>query len=345
VARELLRLDLADPRWTGFVDGSADALPFHDPAWARMLGECYGYRPFALALADDGALVAGAPVLEVRSLRGARRWSSLPFTDYCPPLAREAADATELAARIAAAASAAGVGAVELRAPVDATAFAAAPVAVRHTLALGPDPDALLRTFHRSQVQRNIARAERTGVTVAFAQVEAELVRTYYDLHVRTRRRQGVPVQPRRFFQLLWRDLIEPGKGYVLLARVGRRAVAAAVFLTSPGAVVYKFGASDPYWWKLRPNHALFWTAIRRGCESGRQVFDWGRTDLEHTGLREFKRNWASVEEPLAYSKLTSEPAPAPGARRGARAAGAMIRRSPVWVCRALGTALYRYAA
>lgn len=345
VERELIELDLADPRWATLVRACGDALPFHHPPWAQMLGECYGYRPFALALKENGRLVAGAPMLEVRGLRRGRRWLSLPFTDYCPPLALDADYRDVLAARIAGAASAAGVAAVELRGPVEAMAFAVGTAAVRHTLELTDDPEALLRTFHRSQVQRNIVRGARSGAVVRTGQSRRDLVETFYDLHARTRRRQGVPVQPRRFFELLWRDLIEPGRGYVLLSWVGGTAVAGAVFLVSDHAVVYKFGASEPSWWKVRPNHGLFWEAIRRGCEDGQRVFDWGRTDLGHQGLRDFKSGWASREEPLAYSTLARDPVRAHGARRGMRAAGAIIRLSPPWVSRALGTALYRYAA
>src|SRR5207253_11199806 len=99
--------------------------------------------------------------------------------------------------------------------------------------------------FHRSQVQRNIKRSEREGVTVRVASRERDVTETFYALHVRTRRRLGVPVQRRRFFALLWRRLIEPGHGYALVAEHDGRPAAAAVFLAAGRTTVYKFGASD----------------------------------------------------------------------------------------------------
>jgi CelD/BcsL family acetyltransferase involved in cellulose biosynthesis len=108
--------------------------------------------------------------------------------------------------------------------------------------------------------------------------------------------------------------------------------------------IVYKYGASDPAFWGHRPNNLLFWHAIRWGCEHGYTSLDWGRTDFDNAGLREFKTGWGAVEEPLAYSVIANQ-APTAGSGRITRAMARVIRRSPPWVCRAMGEVLYRYAA
>src|SRR6266851_3310277 len=78
-------LDIDDRRWSSFMHAWPDASPFHHPRWARLLADCYGYRPLALALTDRaGRVAAGLPVLDVGSRFGRRRWVSLPFTDSCP---------------------------------------------------------------------------------------------------------------------------------------------------------------------------------------------------------------------------------------------------------------------
>ena len=56
--------------------------------------------------------------------------------------------------------------------------------------------------------------------------------------------------------------MIEPGHGFVLVARAAGVPVAAAVFLVSNGRLVYKFGASRQDAWSLRPNHAIFSEAM-----------------------------------------------------------------------------------
>ena len=338
-------LALDDPRWGWFVDHTEDATPFHHPSWARLLAESYRYKGFALAVADgDGEVIAGAPFLEVRSLAGRRRWISLPFTDECPPLAGSSEARDMLIRALADEEGQLRVPPVEIRAPIDALGWGVTAEAVIHELELEPDPDALRKRFSRSQVVRNIARAEREGVMVRRAAGERDLD-AFYRLHTRTRRRQGVPVQPRRFFELLWSRLVEPGLAFILLADVpGGEAVAGALFLQTGDTTIYKFGASDVDSLPLRPNHLIFWTAIQSACARGDRRFDFGRTDLGNAGLRAFKRGWGGEERPLRYSAL------APGAAAGAegmasRALGAAIRRGPKWVCTASGQALYRYAA
>jgi CelD/BcsL family acetyltransferase involved in cellulose biosynthesis len=165
----------------------------------------------------------------------------------------------------------------------------------------------------------------------------------FFGLHLRTRRRQGVPVQPRGFFSALWRRIIEPELGFVLLAYDGANAVAGAVFLAWNQTVVYKFGASQPEALGLRPNHLVFWEAIRWAAESGYRRFDFGRTDAGHTSLQEFKRRWGGEERQLLYAVAGRAPRTEP--RRSGQLLAPVIRHSPLWLCRFVGSALYRYAA
>ncbi|MDX6468400.1 MAG: hypothetical protein QOF75_203 [Gaiellaceae bacterium] len=329
---EFTLLPLTDPRWSVFTRTCKEATPFHAAPWAGFLSECYGFRSFAVAVVDRDEVVAGLPVAEV----GRRRWVSLPFTDACAPLG----DAARLAAALEAAR---GRRVVEVRAALPCAAGYAA--AVGHVLALDADEQRVFAGCHKSQVLRNVRRAEREGVEVRTATTEAELTDVFYALHVRTRRRLGAPVQRRRFFSLLWRRVLDPGGGYLLLAYHDGRAVAGAVFLTAGQSVVYKYGASDERHWGVRPNHLLFRDAIARSCAEGRAAFDFGRTDFDDTGLRAFKRGWGAAEHELVYSTLGRE---APARHRvgssAAAAARGVIRKSPPVVCRAAGL-LYGRAA
>lgn len=343
-ALTLARLELTDPAWSGFVGSVASAVAFHHPAWAALLSDCYGYPVFALALVDaTGRVHAGLPVVEVTvPLRG-RRWVSLPFTDECAPLATSEALRSPLLAELQSARLAAGVRRLEVRAPVAAGRGFAEPAGVVHKLRLEADPDAVHRRFKRSQVQRNIRRAEREGVQVRRAEAPRDLVHTYYDLHLRTRQRQGVPAQPRRYFELLWDQVLARGLGSVSLAYAGSTPVAGAVFLDWNGTVVYKYGASDATAWSLRPNHLIFWDAIRRACIEGNHTFDFGRTELSNTGLREFKAGWGAEELPLTYASFAEHPRQPSGELP--KVVQRLLQRAPRWACEAVGTVLYRYAA
>jgi CelD/BcsL family acetyltransferase involved in cellulose biosynthesis len=338
-----MRLALDDPRWVEFTRASPEATPFHHPAWAQLLSEAYGFPGFAVAAADDeGNIVAGAPFLAPASPLGVRRWVSLPFTDECTLLASGPAAGPAVVSELERARREGAAPRIELRCAVAGEAWDATAGAVAHVLDLAADPADVSRGFSRSQVLRNIRRADREGVVVGVGTSDAH-VEAFYALHLRTRRRQGVPVQPRGFFTLLQRRMLDAGLGEILIASVGDTAIAGAVFLFWNGTTIYKFGASDPEAWGHRPNHALFWTAIQRSCARGDGRFDFGRTDLDNSGLRAFKASWGAVERPLVYSLLPT------GARRegdalAARVLAPAIRHGPKWVCRAAGETLYRYA-
>jgi CelD/BcsL family acetyltransferase involved in cellulose biosynthesis len=138
--------------------------------------------------------------------------------------------------------------------------------------------------------------------------------------------------------------VIEPGLGFVLMAYAKDVPVAGAVFLAWNGTISYKYGASDASSWHLHPNHLLMWTAIRWGCENGFQTFDFGRSDLASTGLRQFKENWGSQEAALVYTTLGDRVA-RPADSRMQAAVGTIVRRSPPWFCRVTGELLYKYTA
>jgi CelD/BcsL family acetyltransferase involved in cellulose biosynthesis len=332
-------LAAGDPRWARFVDAHPDALPFHHPAWSAALAGSYGFRPFVVSVDDpDGELAGGIPLMEVRDPVRGRRWMALPFTDRCPPLIAGTEAEPRLAVALERAAAGAGVSTVQVRWPM--AGLTPGTVATFQELDLSPGPEALERGFS-SAARRNTRKARREGVVVRRAGSAAELD-AYYALHLLSRRRLGVPVQPRGFFRQLWQHMLEPGRGHVLLAYAGGEPIAGVVLLYAGQTVIYKYGASDARSWGLRPNNLLFTEAIRWAAEAGYTRFDFGRSDFADEGLRSFKLGWGAVEEPLVYATLGDAGA---GAASGGELLGRVIKRSPPVVCRAVGELLYRYAA
>jgi CelD/BcsL family acetyltransferase involved in cellulose biosynthesis len=336
----MVECSIEDPAWLDLVRADPAALPFHHPAWTLLLADAYAFKPFVLGRFDGSSrLVAGVPVLEVGGRRR-RRWVSLPFSDTCPPLAPDGG-ADSISAAIDEARREAGVASVEVRAPL--AGAAGEQPALLHVLELTADPAEVAASF-RPSVRRNIRAAERGPAVVRVASSETDLTERYYRLHVDTRRRLGLPVQPLGFFRLLWSRMIQPGLGRVLLVEVGPQAVAGAVFLSWNRTVVYKYGASDPAYWPLRPNNLLFWEAIKWACENGYDRLDFGRTDLDSASLRRFKLGWATQEHLLEYTLLGDAEANVRRVRPP-RIVRSAIRHSPRWVVRALGEILYRGTA
>lgn len=327
-----------DPAWVRFLAAHPAATAFHHPAWSRVLAESYGYRPFVLSQSDpDGGVQAGLPVMEVHG-----RLASLPFTDHCPPLLSPAADLAQFAHGLQQwrwATGQPGMVIYDMLPP--GAGIQHLPRGVRHLLPLEPGSQ---RAFNRlnGKVRSSIRKAQRDLRPSISHSPDA--LGPFYQLHVETRRRLGVPVQPRRFMANVLRSLAGEGLAFTVFAHLGDRPVAAAVFLAWNGTLIYKFAASDPRYWAMQPNNLVLWAAIEWGSDNGYRLLDLGRTDLDNQGLREFKSHWGATEVPLVYTYVAASP-PRSAPRLITQALAKLIQNSPPVVCRAMGELLYARAA
>jgi Acetyltransferase (GNAT) domain len=330
---------LRDPRWSAFVARSPDASVFHHVGWLSLLREQYGYRILARCVTEGDRIVAGIPFAHVRSRLTGQRLVALPFSDVCPPVSD--GDGGELALRTLAASITEryerdGIE-VEVRGalgdlPARGKSF------YHHRLGLTSDIEAVRAGFN-SRVRRGVARAERDGVEVIRGTSLRELD-AFYRLHLRTRRRLGVPTQPKRFIRR-FASLFEHGLGFVLLSTWEGQPISGAVFLCFNGVLTYKYSASAPEALKQRPNHAMLMEAMRWGCEHGLHTLDFGRTDLDGEGLRAFKRGWGAAERQVSYVGLSRAQ---PALRSGVPGyLSKVISNSPPIAGRLVGEALYRH--
>jgi lipid II:glycine glycyltransferase (peptidoglycan interpeptide bridge formation enzyme) len=211
---------------------------------------------------------------------------------------------------------------------------------VLHTLPLNDAFYIIDKRIH-SMHRRNAKIALNRGVHIEIGK-KPEHLKAFYHLHMETRRKQGIPVQPWKFFDLLGKILLDEDLGFVFLAYQQEKIIAGMVLLAWGQILTYKYGASCSDSLNLRPNDLLFWTAIQWASEHGYKVFDFGRTDINNEGLRTFKSRWGAEETPLSYSIL-SEKLPQPSSGRMMSLMKMIIRNSPLWVCRITGELLYKH--
>ena len=347
-AREIATLPIDAPDWKQFVRSQAEALGYHDPAWGLMLAECYGFRPFALGLFERGTILAGLPVVETRTLR---RKTEMDLPSVHGPLSsprRHRIGVARIGRRTR------SVPTTRQRGTPGRSRARLGPVDVHSCGRVHPcrrphsgERLALRRTRPFAGSARHQALASRRRRDQA-RRAESDLTKIFYDLHLHTRRRHGIPVQPRAVF----RAALENGSSSLAtasstLAYSGRIPVAGAVFLIGRETLTYKYNASRPEFWRERPNHALIWHAMEWACASGFRTFDFGLTHFPNRGLRDFKRRWAARRG--AFSTARSSPTQHSRAVRSTglpeRALGAVIRHGPLWLCRGVGELLYKHAA
>jgi CelD/BcsL family acetyltransferase involved in cellulose biosynthesis len=336
---------VGDSRWLQLLSRAPEASIFHHPAWLRLLQATYGYELRACCLGGpDGMLLGGLPVATVSSRITGSRLVALPFSDLCPPLVASGAPHGAAAALARALEAFGQLRRLPLEVRGTGQVLPVAPSGERfhhHVLTLEADAEAVQRRFAKAQAMRGAPPPRREGLR-AELRTDRHALAGFYRLHVATRRRLGVPTQPRRFILGL-AELFDQGLGFVLCVRGGDRLMAAAVFLTSHDVLTYKYGASDARFLAARPNNLLFMEAIRWGCDHEFRSLDFGRTHWGQEGLRAFKLAWGSEERELRYRYLGG---PLPRARdaRVASTLAAVIRRSPPVASRLIGEVLYRHA-
>ena len=339
---EVSRLPIDDRAWREFTSSHPDATPFHLPAWAALIADCYRFQAFALTVRGPGGeILGGIPTVAVRFPLAGSRWVSLPFTDSCPVLARPGVALEDIVAALEHYARSSNIPELEVRSSLPvADGVYPVDVGYNHIVELPPDPTDLhpQRNFRQ---HRNQARA--TGVQVSRGNGAADMA-SFYRLHTLTRRRLGVPVQPRRFFELLRNRLLEPGRGFVATATLDGEVLAAAVYLVHNATIIAKYQASDPSRRETGAGHLMHWEVMSQACGEGYRVYDLGRTDLDTEGLRVFKTRMGAVERPLVYTHIARRP-PAEKRPSVGSLSRRIIRSSPTWVCRALGEAFYRRSA
>jgi len=334
---------LVDSAWGDLLSRAPASSIFHHPAWLRLIHEHYDLPISAWCLvAPDGRLRGGIPVTLLDSRLTGSRLIALPFSDACPPLldASAGGEMTQLATAVADARRQIDLP-LEVRGALSGSSEAIlVDRYVQHQLPLHVDVDEVVRGFTKSHVQRGVNKARREGVTVERSTDRDGLAR-FYRLHTATRRYQGVPTQPWRFIHG-FSALFDAGLGFVLLARHDGRDIAAAVFFSAAGTLTYKFGASNRRFLSLRPNNLLFMEAIQWGCENNQHTLDFGRTDYENTGLREFKKTWGATESPLEFTYFGGYDGTR-GSGRMRRALSATIKHAPPSFSRLVGGSLYRH--
>jgi CelD/BcsL family acetyltransferase involved in cellulose biosynthesis len=342
---EALTIDpLADPAWLEFIEQGENAEIFHHPRWLGLLREQYGYEVEARCIANGGGIESGIPIARIESRLTGRRLVSLPFSDVCLPVTARGtgtASATALGVALAEHCKRSGLE-LTVHGPMpDVQGTAVADGFFRHLLALGPDPEAVARGYAKSH-PRGARKARREGLRGEL-RTDPEAIEAFYGLHLRTRRRLGVPTQPKRFVRR-FQGLFDAGLGFIWLILDDGRPVAAAVFLAFRDTLTYKYGAADEAALAKRPNNLLFSEVIEWACQNGFRTLDFGRTDADNQGLRAFKRGWGAEEAELPYTHFTDR-----GLSSGPglvdRLATTTIKHTPPVVGRLAGAALYRHYA
>ncbi len=300
---------LADPRWDALLLQHRRASVFHTRAWLSALHNTYGYTPIAFSTsAPSGPLGNGLLFCEVKSCITGRRLVSLAFSDHCDPLINSPDERADILAHVREHIGHNRCMYAEVRPSsteeperLEAMNLQLSEKFYLHMLSLGPPLDTLFRNLHKNSIQRKVRRAEREELHYEKGRSES-LLRKFYQLLLRTRRRHFLPPQP-----LLWFRHLITSMGDQLTIRVASKydgPVAAILTLSFKDTVTYKYGCSDERFNHLGGTPFLFWKTIQEAKDQGMRQLDLGRSDLDNAGLVKFKERLGASRMDLKYYRL-----------------------------------------
>ena len=298
-----LHNELMMKRWDAFVERHPRATPFHLSSWIRSIFACYRFKPLLwISENSSGQLCGVFPCFVVGTPLGASRVVSLPFSDYGGPLFNDENEERDVVAGLLGQ-KRRRVNHLEIRSSVPQIGqLVYHDYYKRHVLELSEDLDSMKKHIDKRTIQYSIRKSKRAGVEI----IEDNTLRgldEFHRLNILTRRKHGVPSQPRKFFEGVFHHMMPNGRGSILLAVSDSRVIAASVFLKLQETVYYKYNASDPQFLsKKTPNHLLTWHAIEAACRAGYRYFDFGRTSPDNEGLMRYKAMWDAKCIDLPYS-------------------------------------------
>ncbi len=333
---------IKDERWLNFISSHPDANIFHHPSWLSVLHGQYNYSVFAVCVFENNQITAGIPFCEISSVLNKKKWISLPFSDYCNPLYNSKEQLETLLEFLTQKQKEGEVGFIAILSNLTVdNEFNSASSAVLHVTKVEGTAENMLKAFHRTKRQ-GIKKAAKDGLCVKLEN-DSAAIEKFYALHLKTRKKKGVPIQPRSFFTQIYENFFVNDLGFVAVVYKGNLPIAAGLFLCFNNTLTYKYNASDPEYLKYRPNNLIIWETIKQSINKGIKFYDFGRTDFDNEGLKRFKKGWAAEETSLYYSYFPAVPENSLIGALKEKLVAPIIKSSPDIVCKVIGELAYKY--
>jgi FemAB-related protein (PEP-CTERM system-associated) len=281
--------------WDAFVETCPEATFFHRAGWRQVLEQSLGHRAHYLYAQRDGRIVGVLPLGHVKSFLFGNALISVPFCVY-GGVASGDADAeralTDAACRLA---ERLEVDYLELRnlKPRNPAWPRKDDLYVTFRKAIDPDVEQNMLAIPRKQ-----RAMVRKGIKFELAgQVDADVGR-FFPIYADSVRRLGTPVFARRYFETL-KTVFGDDCEVLTVSRDGEPVSSVLSFYFRDEVLPYYGGGTEKSR-EVAGYDFLYWDLMRRACERGYRVFDYGRSK-QGTGSFSFKKNWGFTPEPLHY--------------------------------------------
>ncbi|MCX7893487.1 MAG: FemAB family PEP-CTERM system-associated protein [Burkholderiales bacterium] len=282
-------------RWRDFVERCPDATFFHRIEWQDLIERVFGHRTHFLMAERDGEVVGVLPLAQVKSLVFGHALVSLPFCVYGGVAVTEPAAAHALAAAARELGARLGVAHVELRnRVVREPDWPRQSLYVTFRKEIAPDVEANMLAIPRKQ-RAMVRKGAKNGLT---SEIDGD-ARRFFALYADNVHRHGTPALPKRYFDALVDAFGRDCEVLTVVDARGRPVSSVMSFYFRDEVLPY-YAGDDVAARELAANDFKYWELLRRACERGCRVFDYGRSK-RGTGSFDFKKNWGFEPTPLEY--------------------------------------------
>ena len=293
------RLDPDDPgavgRWDAFVEACQEATFFHKSGWQRIMREVFGHRTHFLYAERAGVVEGVLPLAQVKSLLFGNTLVSLPFAVYGGVAASSPAAAAALEHEAQVIARRLGVAHLELRNTQQRhPEWPLQDLYVRFRKEIAPEVEANMLAIPRKQ-RAMVRKGIKHGLT---SEIDRDPGR-FFALYADNVHRHGTPALPRRYFDALQRVFGSDCEVLTVVDGAGRSLSTVMSFYFRDEVLPY-YAGDELSARELAANDFKYWELMRRSCERGLRVFDYGRSK-QGTGSYAFKKNWGFEPQPLFY--------------------------------------------
>jgi FemAB-related protein (PEP-CTERM system-associated) len=285
-------------RWDSFVDNCSAATFFHRAAWQRVVEKSFGHECHFLLAEVNGEVCGVLPLVHIKSRLFSNALVSNAFCVYGGPVATtdEAHRALDRTAQ--ALAEQLGVDYLEyrLREPSSRNWPAKRELYATFRKEMSTEADSNLQAIPRKQ-RAMVRKGIKAGLR---SEVDRDIDR-FFPIYAQSVRDQGTPVFPKRYFRALKEVFGENCE--VLTVLHGERPVSSVLSFFFRDEVLPYYGGGLPDARRLAAFDFMYWEVMRRACEKGCRIFDFGRSK-RGTGAFDFKRHWGFEAQPLSYEYL-----------------------------------------
>ena len=325
-------------RWDAFVEAHPQGTFFHLSAWRGLIEDVFRHKTWFLLGERAGDIAGVLPLAEVKSRLFGHALTSLPFCVYGGAIG-DAEAVSELEAEAERIAMQLGVQHLEYRNVEPRHAdWPRQDLYVTFRKSIDPDVEANMLAIPRKQ-RAMVRKGIKNNLT---SHIDADVER-FFALYADNVLRHGTPALPKRFFAALKDTFGERCEVLTVTGEDGKALSSVLSFYFRDEVLPY-YAGDDLAARDFAANDFKYWELMRRACERGCKVFDYGRSKIG-TGPYSFKKNWGFEPQPLSYEyrlyKRDGVPQNNPMNPKY-RAFIALWRRLPIGVANAIGPYIVR---